>query len=252
MTFSISVHVDGYYGLTKGVPNLLKLFDEYNIKATFFINMGREASLFQLFRYWRGNSINVSDMKVISRYSKRQMLEMLFMNRALGHKHPKLLKEIKRRGHEVNPHCWSHLLWSKNFDKIDKEGQLLKMKEAYYNIFKRNPKGFAPPTWKFDKNVIVSLKKQGFEYLATSGPATGMTTKNGLKIIPLSFSKNIEELLNEGMSEREILELYRRELNKKYVNLYFHSDFEGLGGIKLFEEVLKLVKNKKTTLYSDL
>jgi len=51
MTFSISIHVDGYYGLVKGVPNLLNLFDNYGIKATFFVNMGKEANLFQILKY---------------------------------------------------------------------------------------------------------------------------------------------------------------------------------------------------------
>ena len=252
MTTSISIHVDGYYGLVNGVPNLLKLFEKYNVKATFFVNMGREANILQLLRYRRGPNINNSDMKIVSRYSKKQMLEIILLNRGLGSKYTNILREIKKMGHEVNPHCWSHLLWSKNFDKLDKKNELIKMKNSYFKVFREIPKGFAPPTWKFSNEVISLLKELGFEYLATSGPKNEIYYKNELKIIPLSFSKNIEELLNEGKSKKEILELYKHELEKKYVNLYFHSDFEGLQGIKLFEEVLKLIKNKKTTLYKDL
>lgn len=252
MTTSISIHVDGYYGLVRGIPNLLRLFDKYNIKATFFINMGMEANIFQLLRYRNKKNISDSDEKVLSRYSKKQMIEMLLLNRSLGNKYSKLLLEIKGRGHEVNPHCWSHLLWSKNFDKVNHLLEIRKMKKTYFKIFNKNPIGFAPPTWKFNNKIIELLKKEGFQYLATSGPSRNIFKKNGLRIIPLSFSENIEELLNKGKSRKEILKIYKKEIDKEYVNLYFHADFEGLRGIELFEEVLKLIKNKKITLYKDL
>lgn len=252
MTISISIHVDGYYGLVNGVPNLLRLFDRYNIKATFFINMGNEASIFQLLKYRRNSNIGDSDKKVVSRYSKKQLLEIMFLNRGLGHRNARILRMIKNAGHEVNPHCWSHLLWSRNFDKIDYLSEIRKMKNAYFEIFGGNPKGFAPPTWKFNDKVMRVLKDEGFDYLSVNDCFNKLTTVKGLKIIPLSFGMNIEELLNEGRSKKEIIDLYRKELGKKYVNLYFHADFEGLRGIKLFEEVLKLIKNKKTTIYRDL
>ncbi len=54
------------------------------------------------------------------------------------------------------------------------------------------------------------------------------------------------------MDKKEILKIYERELGGEYVNLYFHSDFEGLQGVDLFEDVLKLMKNKKIVLYRDL
>jgi peptidoglycan/xylan/chitin deacetylase (PgdA/CDA1 family) len=252
MTVSISIHVDGYCGLVEGVPNLLKLFDKYNIKATFFVNMGREASFFQLLRYGKRKNINKKNKSVVSRYSKSQLLKMAFFRRGLGHKHPKILKEIRKRGHEVNPHCWSHLKWSKNFREISQISEIKKMKSAYNNIFKKNPKGFAPPTWKYNKKTIEMLKHEGFDYLSINGPVSFIYSDGAFKIIPLSFEKNIEELLNEGKSKKEILRIFKKESKKKYINWYFHSDFEGIRGIKLFEEVLKILKNKKITLYKDL
>jgi len=252
MTLSISIHVDGYYGLVKGVPNLLKLFDRYNIKVTFFINMGREANIFQLLRYRKNSQISEGDKKVFSRYSKKEILEMMLLNRALGGKHKKLLREIAKRGHEVNPHCWSHLLWSKNFDGINHLKEIQKMKKSYFEIFRENPKGFAPPTWKFNDKVIGILKREGFEYLAVNDCFSKVCRRKGLNVIPLSFGKNVEELENEGKTRDEILELYRKELKKKYVNLYFHADYEGLAGIGMFEEILKMIGNKRTKLYNEL
>ena len=252
MTFSISIHVDGYYGLVKGVPNLLNLFDKYNIKATFFINMGREANLFQLLKYRKNSQISDKDRKVFSRYSKKEMMKMALFNRALGGKHKRLLREIVKRGHEVNPHCWSHLLWSKNFEGINHLREIQKMKKSYFKIFGKNPKGFAPPTWKFNDKVVDILIKEGFSYLSVDNCLKKITKKQGLKIIPLSFGKNIEELRNEKKTWEEILSIYKKEMGREYVNLYFHADYEGIGGINLFEDVLKLSGRKKTILYKDL
>jgi len=252
MTVSISVHVDGYYGLVNGVPNLLRLFDKHNIKATFFVNMGREANIFQILKYRKGSQISNEDKKVSSRYSKRELLEMALMNRTLGHSHGKLLLEIKARGHEVNPHCWSHLLWSKNFSNINYLDEIRKMKKSYFDIFGTNPKGFAPPTWKFNDEVVEILKKEGFEYLAVNDCFPRICKKHGLNIIPLSFGKNVEELENKGKSTDDILNIYRNELKKKYVNLYFHADYEGLAGLWIFEEILKMIGKRKVLTYEKL
>jgi len=170
----------------------------------------------------------------------------------LGNKYSRILKDIKIRGHEVEPHCWSHLLWSKNFENINHTKEILKMKKAYFKIFNKNPIGFAPPTWKYNSKIINILKKEGFEYISISGPKNKVYFEYGLKIIPLSFNKTIEELLNDGKNKEEILNIYEKEMKKEYVNLYFHSDFEGIKGIKLLEEVIKIVNNKKTLLCGEI
>ena len=252
MSLSISIHVDGYYGLVDGVPRLLDLFDKYGIKATFFVNMGREASIFQLLKYRDKNNTNKSDSKIASRYTRLQMLKIAFLSRPLGHAHPKILRDIKKRGHEVEPHCWSHLLWHRNFENINHLAEIQKMKKGYFGIFGEDPKGFVPPTWKYNKKVIDCLKKEGFSYISVKGPGKRVTKEEGLKVIPLSFSQNIEELLNEGKTDSEILEIYDKELKKSYVHLYFHADYEGIRGLKIFEEFLRKIKEKTTMLCKEL
>jgi peptidoglycan/xylan/chitin deacetylase (PgdA/CDA1 family) len=252
MVINISIHVDGYYGLIKGVPNLLRLFDKYNIRASFFVNMGREANIFQILKYRKSSQISKEDRKVSSRYSKRKLIEMALLNRKMGQGHGKLLREIKARGHEVNPHCWSHLLWSKNFSKVDHLSEIRKMRKSYFDIFGVRPKGFAPPTWKFNDKVIEILKREGFEYLAVNDCFPKICKRRGLNVVPLSFGKNIEELENEGRSHEEILKIYRKKMKERYVNLYFHADYEGLVGIGIFEEILKMIGNRKTKTYEEL
>ncbi len=252
MSNSVSVHVDGYYGLKYGVTNLLELFKKYNIKATFFVNMGREAGIFKILKY-RTKELKKSDKEIVNRYSKIQMLRMLFFPRALGYKNCKILKQIKDAGHEVNPHCWSHLLWSKNFDKMDIENQIKKMKESFVRCLNQEPTGFAPPTWKWNSRVIDFLKKAGFSYISTNNAKFSKITKsNGITLIPLTYDKTPEEMLNEGMSEKEVIKYYKEKVIKKEFNIYFHADYEGIRGLKLTEEILKLINPKTLKTYTEI
>jgi len=249
MSISISIHVDGYYGLTRGVENLLRLFDKYGIKASFFINMGREANILELLKH-RSKGLKKEDKGIVKRYSKGQLMKMSLLSRKLGHGNCKIIRKIISKGHEVNPHSWSHLKWSKNFQKMDSKKEIKKMKQSFIKCTGKSPKGFAPPTWKINDFLLEELKKQGFEYVGVNKGKK--QTKKGILIIPLSFSKNIEELLNEGKRREEIISIYKKELKKKYVNLYFHADFEGLRGIRIFEEVLKLIDPKKVITYNEI
>ena len=116
---------------------------------------------------------------------------------------------------------------------------------SYFNFFNENPKGFAPPTWKYNRNIINILRNEGFEYLSITSDWSKANKKNGIKIVPLSFDYNIEELITKGHSNKKILEIYKREFNKEFIHVYFHADYEGILGKNLFEEVLKLIGDRK-------
>lgn len=249
MSISISIHVDGYYGLTEGVPKLLNLFDKYKIKASFFVNMGREAHLLEILRYKKNTTQKEG---IIKRYSLKELVKILILNRKIGSGNFSILREIKRKGHEVNPHCWSHLKWSQNFKKINQLEELKKIEKSYLKCFHSPPKGFVAPTWKWNQKTINLLKKLKYNYLATDNQFATPFLKEELLIIPLSFKSTPEELLNKGFSEKEILCLYEKEIKKDYVNLYFHADYEGRKGIDLFEKILKLIEKNNTILYKDI
>jgi undecaprenyl phosphate-alpha-L-ara4FN deformylase len=252
MSISIAVHVDGYYGLKYGVRNMLDLFDKYNIKASFFINMGKEAGIFKILKYYGGSEGSTGSTKsTVGRYTKFQILRMLFFPKNLGNSNCEILEEIKRKGHEVNPHCWSHIMWSKNFNNLNIPEQFSKMCNAFDKCVHERPIGFVPPTWKWDVRVINEMKNFKLKYLSVNEGK--MQWKDGILIIPLTFEKTPEELLNQGLGEEKILKIYEKEIKgKKFVNLYFHADFEGIAGIKLFEKILKLVNPKEIKMYQEI
>jgi len=240
MTLKISIHVDGYYGLTEGVPRLLDLFDENEIKATFFINMGREASIFSLLKYFGKNKEEFKKTKrTIKRYTKMQMLSTILLMRKLGCGHKDILREIEKRGHGVEPHCWSHLEWSKNFENLDYKKQISLFKKSFKECLGRDPKSFAPPTWKINDKILKELVNQGFREVCTlKKDAIKLKGFKEIKFDILTFDKTIEELLAEGKKEEEIIEIYKKEKKKKMAHLYFHADYEGREGISILKKIL--------------
>lgn len=242
MAPKISIHVDGYYGLVLGVPRILDLLKKYNLKATFFVNMGREANLLELLKY-RSNGLREKDKKIIKRYSKIQMIKMAFLQRKIGSGHSKILKEIVQRGHEIQPHGWSHLKWSKNFEKLSYKKEIYLMKKSFFRAVGFFPTKFVAPDWKINSKVLSYLEKQGFKEVCILKKDIKFFLRD-LKIKPdiLSFDKTPEELLQEGKTKQEILSIYKQEFAKKDAHLYFHADYEGLTGLNLFDEILRELK----------
>lgn len=239
----ISVHVDGYYGLIKGVPNLIKLFSKYNIKARFYINMGYESFITDYL--FKKNKTQEKEVKVnIQRYSKFEKLCMVLLHRGIGHSHPQIIKKIVSGGHEVGIHCWNHFEWSNNFKDFNYKKQIAKCKESYFKILGYFPKYFVAPTWKIDEKIIKELEKQKFEEICSLEKYKYLQKDSRLRWDFLTFEKNIEELLQEGKSKEEILQIYKNQISKNRVSLYFHADYEGIRGLSLFEEVLKMIKEE--------
>ncbi|RLG16990.1 hypothetical protein DRN75_04280 [Nanoarchaeota archaeon] len=244
----IRVDVDGYYGLVEGVPNVLKLFSKYGIKATFFFNMGREAGLWQLLRY-RSRNLSNLDKSVVSRYSLWQKLNRVFFPRWLGAKHCDILLATEHAGHEVEPHAWNHLLWTKNFNNIDVYDQLKCMKESFMQCFNKPPVGFAPPGKIFDDRVLDALVRLGYKYVCTNKGKK--PTKQKVWRIPLTFSYTPEELLSMGWSKEKIISKFYSEMKKPFASVYFHADAEGRILLDLLEGIIKKIKGE-TLLYKDI
>lgn len=249
MSVSISIHVDGYYGLKRGVGNILDLLDKYGLKASFFVNMGNEASLFELLRY-RSKELGREGKAITHRYSKFQILRMLLFPRKIGAGNFEILKEIKARGHEVEPHCWSHLLWSKNFNGVNFYDEFSNMTNIYKSCFGYSPLGVVPPTWKIDDRVIKQAKNFNFRYISVKNGSKPYLSE-GMLFIPLTYPYTPEELINKGFSEEKIINTYQKQLNKKNAHVYFHADYEGIEGVELFDKILALLKGKKTVLLRD-
>lgn len=255
----LRIDVDGYYGLVYGVPNLLDLFDKHGLKATFFINMGKEANILDLFRYrlLKRKGLSSVDLAVGWRYSLKQKLRMALFPQKLGCVHCEILKEIEKRGHEAQVHAWNHLKWTKDFENINVEEELTNMINSYEMCLGKKPIGIVCPQFRYDKRVLDALDKFGFKYAGDMpGDKPFYPAPEGKKYahmqIPTTLTENIEEMKNRGLSLEQIKNTFKNHIDAGgYRCIYFHADYEGLKGLSDFEELLKFLKIKTNT-YNDI
>ncbi len=72
---------------------------------------------------------------------------------------PEVIKLLEKYNCEFEAHSYSH-----DFSNPDSEFEIIKSKEAYFNYFKKYPKGYRAPRGKISRRGIKYLEKHGFLY----------------------------------------------------------------------------------------
>lgn len=79
---------------------------------------------------------------------------------------PHVIKLFEKYDCEFEPHSYSH-----NFDSPDSEPEIEKGKSAYFDYFKKYPKGYRAPRGKISDPGIKLLEKHGFLYDSSIFPS---------------------------------------------------------------------------------
>lgn len=113
ITLSIKIDVDTDRGTRIGVPNLLQMFDEHGIKATFLFSLGPDNTGRAIKRIFRpGFFSKVSRTSVVSIYGIRTLLNgVLLPGPHVGSRNEGVMREARDKGHEAGIHCYDHIRW---------------------------------------------------------------------------------------------------------------------------------------------
>src|SRR5512135_380312 len=105
---SIKIDVDTDRGTRLGVPNLLSLFDEFDVKATFLFSLGPDNTGRAIKRIFRpGFFAKVSRTSVVKVYGVRTLLNgVLLPGPHVGRRNEIVMRQAKDRGHETGIHCY--------------------------------------------------------------------------------------------------------------------------------------------------
>ncbi len=188
--------------------------------------------------------------RILDELDKRNQKATFFCLGWLAEKHPTIIKEIDKRGHQIGCHSYQHQL-SFRFNKQEFREDTLKAKKEIENVIGKSINLFRAPGFSItEKNIwaLNELIEMGFEYDCSMFPAThdyGGMPEYGIgvpKIVDLGRGKTIKEFpinikslfgKNIVFSGGGFFRLFPYFLIKKwtkksnYVMTYFHPrDFD--------------------------
>jgi len=187
----LKVDVDTRRGMEEGVPALLSLLAELDVRATFFLSFGPDNSGKAVYRMIRNPRFLFKMVRTNAPglYGLRTALYGTILKAPMiASAFPALCREIEERGHEVEFHAWDHRAWQ---DRLPGKGRewigawLDRGISAYESCLGHSPRAFGAPAWMLTGAAVEEIARRKWEYLScTRASAPFLLAGTGLAEIP--------------------------------------------------------------------
>lgn len=168
----IKIDVDTYQGMKKGAPRILGILNRFDIRATFYLSMGPDASgraALQLVRnplflkkMIRSNAAGLYGLKTA-------LYGTLLPSPMIAVSFPEIVRQIISSGHEVQFHAWDHRRWQDELH-LKSINWIKEWFDRGVNAFKKltghMPSSFGAPAWLIDERVMEIIGEYKFDYLS--------------------------------------------------------------------------------------
>jgi undecaprenyl phosphate-alpha-L-ara4FN deformylase len=254
-TLAIKIDVDTDRGTRIGVPNLLKLFSELEIPATFLFSLGPDNTGRAIKRIFRPGFLKkVSRSSVVSIYGIRTLLNgTLLPGPYIGKRNQKVMLAAYQAGHEVGIHCYDHIRWQDglvNMTKAEVFAEFGKAQTEFQRIFGFPAKTAGAAGWQANAESLAAYDAAELTYGSDARgtcpfyPRVGNTTFKTLQI-PTNLP-TLDELLGRPEYPLETLaDFYLSQLVNHTVNTFTtHAEIEGMKYLAWFKEFLLKAKEQ--------
>lgn len=266
--------IDTYRCVRAGVPNLLKLAREEQVKFTFFCNMGRAISrlalLERILRPWSTARATdgVHKLPASVKLGYFEILRTLLLNPAVGTSFRELVRQIHDEGHDLGLHGGrNHGTWQHGFRGWER-ARIRREVAAGKAMFKRtvghDPVLFSSPGWQESATLNRVLKDTGFKASANRHGVneTSILYDDGIYTLPTNLVAEpggvayFESFAAEGYRQEALLKAFRTALgdDRRLYVLYDHPCFAGIRAIENVKAIVRCAVDNgvEITTYSTL
>jgi undecaprenyl phosphate-alpha-L-ara4FN deformylase len=252
---AIKVDVDTERGTRIGVPNLLALFDEFGVKATFLFSLGPDNTGRAIKRIFRPGFLGkVSRTSVLSTYGVRTLLNgVLLPGPHIGRRNGSVMRAVRDRGHEAGIHCYDHIRWQDGLAKMNRDEvfrEFGKARKEFERIFGEPAKTAGSAGWQANRFSLEAYDDAGLLYASDARgtrpffPRAGGTTFCTLQV-PTTLPTLDELLGRPEYPEDRIVAHYLALLSPDKPNvLTIHAEIEGMKKLPLFRSLLEQARSR--------
>ncbi|MEK6743776.1 MAG: polysaccharide deacetylase family protein [Nitrospirota bacterium] len=256
---AIKVDIDTDRGTRIGVPNLLFLFDEFDIKATFLFSLGPDNTGRAIKRIFRpGFFSKVSRTSVVSTYGIRTLMNgVLLPGPHVGRRNETVIRLVRDKGHEPGIHCYDHIRWQDGLMTMtasEVSEEFGKARMEFERIFGEPARTAGAAGWQANALSLGVYDEAGLLYASDARgthpffPRVGGRTFKTLQI-PTTLP-TLDELLGrpEYPGER-LIDHYLSLLKPSIPNvLTIHTELEGMKYLALFRQFLERTRSRSVRI----
>lgn len=250
---AIKIDVDTDRGTRIGVPNLLALFSELQIPATFLFSLGPDNTGKAIKRVFRPGFLKkVSRSNVVSMYGLRTLLNgTLLPPPHIGRRNEAVIYDTFKAGHEVGIHCYDHIRWQDGLAKMTREDVFAEFAKALFEfqrIFNFPAKTAGAAGWQANALSLAAYDDAKLTYASDARgaypffPRIRETIFKTLQI-PTNLP-TLDELLGRPEYPFDGLkDFYLHRMSANIPNVFtIHAEIEGMKYLSWFKEFLKEAK----------
>jgi undecaprenyl phosphate-alpha-L-ara4FN deformylase len=254
MIISLKIDVDTERGTKEGIPNLLNLFRELDIPATFLFALGPDNTGRAIKRIFRPGFLKkVARSNVVGMYGFKTLLNgVLWPGPHIAKRHGDILRKVKAENHETGIHCYDHIRWQDGVQDMSPEEvsvEFQKACDAYVDVFKTRPLTAGAAGWQANAKSLAAYDAQNLLYGSDgrgTHPFFPRVENQIFKTLQIPTTlPTLDELLGRPeYPEDNLINHYLKLIAPDKINIFtMHAEIEGMAKLAWFRGFLLALKS---------
>lgn len=255
MKLALRIEVSTLRGLRHGVPELIQLLRRHGASASFFFNVGPDASgRIAPTLLARAAGETRPRRWIASQWGMRTLLAGTLLPAAdLGAVGADAMRAVRDAGHECGLLAWDHAAWQRRAAAADAawtQAQLELARQRFGDIFGEPPRAWAAPGFQMNVHAWRLTQRLGFAYGSCARGASPFVPMYHAEIVacpqvPVSLPRLDELIGHDGVTLATASGRFARLLAESPATTHVYAaraEFEGMRLLPQFGEILEAAR----------